>query len=114
MIAHARSMEHCFLWVFWPHAEQPSDGRLEVIAACYDALGASAVLCELVLGGGDGLPKSEKDLLNAFSFMAGRSGWSGPPQEVAGRGLRSPPAAGGRARRPEAQPTEHQERERRA
>lgn len=45
MIETARSMPDCFLWVFWPHAEQPADDRLLEIASSYDALAQSAAVC---------------------------------------------------------------------
>lgn len=46
MIAQAKSMPDCFLWVFWPDADQPPDEALRTIAACYDALADAAKLCD--------------------------------------------------------------------
>lgn len=50
MIAEAKTLPDCFLWVFWPREEQPSDARLITIAKCYDALAESADLARAVTG----------------------------------------------------------------
>ena len=68
MIAMAKSMPECFLWVFWPHEEQPADDRLLEIAACYDALAEATVLCARVVALDGGLSESETQ--QAFQLLA--------------------------------------------
>jgi len=38
MIARAKEMPQCFLWVFWRERSQPDDETLRMIARCYTAL----------------------------------------------------------------------------
>lgn len=45
MIARAKALPDCFLWAFWPHADQPDDGWLRRIADCYEALAEAGELC---------------------------------------------------------------------
>lgn len=68
MIATAKSMPECFLWVFWPHEEQPADERLLEIAACYDALAEATALCARVVAPDGRLSESEAQ--QAFQLLA--------------------------------------------
>ncbi len=45
LLREARSLENCFLWVFWKEKTPPPDGVLEEIGACYRALSLAATLC---------------------------------------------------------------------
>lgn len=38
MIAEAKALPNCFLWVFWRQSPQPEDAMLKTIARCYDAM----------------------------------------------------------------------------
>ncbi len=68
LIERARSMDDCFLWMFWRERSQPADGTLEMIADCYDATAAAAeVLSTIDELGGDARPD---DLLEAFQLAA--------------------------------------------
>ena len=44
MIAEAKTLPNCFLWVFWPKEKQPDDSTLLMIAENYRALVAAADL----------------------------------------------------------------------
>jgi len=68
MIATAKSMSECFLWVFWKHEEQPADDRLLEIAACYDALADATALCARVVTPDGRL--SENESQQAFQLLA--------------------------------------------
>jgi hypothetical protein len=68
MIAQAKSMPECFLWVFWPDAEQPSDDALRTIAACYDALADAAALCDAATSSDS--PFTEEETACAFQCFA--------------------------------------------
>jgi len=68
MIATAKSMPECFLWVFWPHKEQPADDRLFEIAECYDALAEATALCARVVAPDGRLSESETQ--QAFQLLA--------------------------------------------
>jgi len=68
MIATARSMPDCFLWVFWRHEEQPEDNQLLKIATCYDALAEATALCARAVAP-DGF-LSESDIHKAFQLLA--------------------------------------------
>lgn len=68
MIATAKSMPDCFLWVLWPHQEQVADDRLLEIAACYDALAESVALCARAVAT-DGR-FSEGEVQQAFQLLA--------------------------------------------
>lgn len=68
MIATAKSMSECFLWVFWQHEEQPADDRLLEIAACYDALAEATALCARVVAPDGRLSESETQ--QAFQLLA--------------------------------------------
>ncbi len=46
LLAEARSLPNCFLWMLWRERPQPADEALGTIAACYEALGAAALLVE--------------------------------------------------------------------
>lgn len=47
LIAQAKSLEDCFLWMFWRERTQPSDEVIAEIGKCYNALGdAAAFLSE--------------------------------------------------------------------
>lgn len=68
MISTARSMQDCFLWVFWPYADQPTDEHLNEIAACYDALAESAKACRRAVAPDGRLSASETQ--QAFQLLA--------------------------------------------
>jgi len=68
MLATAKSMQDCFLWVFWKHEEQPPDGDLLKIAACYDALADASVLCIRAVSSDGRL--SETEMQEAFQLLA--------------------------------------------
>jgi len=69
MIATAkRDMSDCFLWVLWPHEEQPPDDRLREIASCYDAVAESAALCERAIDPDGRLSNGE--VQQAFQLLA--------------------------------------------
>lgn len=51
MLTEAKSIPGCFLWVFWRHAEQPSDTILADIAGCYEGV---AEACDLLLAADPG------------------------------------------------------------
>lgn len=68
MIATAKSMPECFLWVFWQHEDQPADDKLIEIAACYDALAEATALCLRVVDPEGQL--SEGETQQAFQLLA--------------------------------------------
>ena len=68
MIATAKRLPECFLWVFWPHEDQPDDHRLLEIATCYDALAEAAALCARVIAPDGRLSHSETQ--QAFQLLA--------------------------------------------
>jgi len=68
MIATAKSMPECFLWVFWKHEEQPADAELREIAACYDALAEATALCARAAAPDGRLTESE--VQQAFQLLA--------------------------------------------
>jgi hypothetical protein len=68
MITTAKSMQDCFLWVFWPHEDQPADDQLKQIAACYDALAESVTACRRAVAPDGRLSTSETQ--QAFQLLA--------------------------------------------
>lgn len=68
MIATAKSMSECFLWVFWQNEEQPEDDRLLRIATCYDALAEGAALCRRAIAPDGRL--SSNEMQQAFQLFA--------------------------------------------
>lgn len=68
MITTAKSMQDCFLWVFWPHEDQPADDQLQQIAACYDALAESVTACRRAVASDGRLSASETH--QAFQLLA--------------------------------------------
>lgn len=68
MIATAKSMTDCFLWVFWPYEEQPDDERLLEIAECYEALADAVALCIRAVAPDSRLGDSERE--QAFQLLA--------------------------------------------
>lgn len=68
MIARAKAMPDCFLWVFWPHADQPYDEQLRNIASCYDGLAEAAELCSVATEPDTSLTRQEVKL--AFQLLA--------------------------------------------
>ena len=68
MIATAKSMTDCFLWVFWRERTQPDDATLRTIARCYDALEIAAAHTHAIVGMRDG-PK-EQDIADAMQQLA--------------------------------------------
>lgn len=68
LIARAKALPDCFLWAFWPHAEQPDDDRMRRIAACYEGLGEAAELCRAA-SAEDGVVSLEETRL-AFQLFA--------------------------------------------
>jgi hypothetical protein len=51
LIARAKALPNCFLWMFMPGHEVPAREVLEMIRGCYENLRSSAVLMGDVLGG---------------------------------------------------------------
>lgn len=45
LIAQAKAMPDCFLWMFFRKGPATSDGELELIAHCYEAMADAAELC---------------------------------------------------------------------
>lgn len=68
MIAQAKAMPQCFLWVFWRNQVQPDDATLEQIAASYDALAEATALVRRVDGAGTPRPAGEET--TALRLMA--------------------------------------------
>lgn len=68
MIATAKSMPDCFLWVFWPYEDQPGDEHLLQIAACYEALADAVTLCLRAVASDSRLGDSERE--QAFQLLA--------------------------------------------
>ncbi|MCC6286039.1 MAG: hypothetical protein IT439_12200 [Phycisphaerales bacterium] len=68
MIARAKTLPNCFLWVFWQQEVQPADDDLLVIAECYDALADAVSLVRRIdAPGGEGHPG---DMPLAFAWLA--------------------------------------------
>ncbi len=68
MIAQAKSLPNCFLWVFWRDKEPPDDEQLEVIAQNYEALAECADLCEAIVRSPTRVEQS--DFTKALQMMA--------------------------------------------
>lgn len=68
MIARAKELPSCFLWVFWKEAKQPSDAELQQIAECYDALADAAALCHRAVDPAG--PFSDDEVETAFALLA--------------------------------------------
>jgi len=68
MIAQAKAMPNCFLWVFWRERTPPDDASLRTIAACYDALAETASLMRRVDDLSDRL--RDDDVLDAMQLLA--------------------------------------------
>lgn len=48
LIATAKSMENCFLWMFFRKGTPSTESQLELIAGCYDAMADAADLCRAI------------------------------------------------------------------
>jgi hypothetical protein len=48
MLARAKELDQCFLWVFWREATMPSDTLLEQIAECYEAQADAAAVFHVI------------------------------------------------------------------
>lgn len=68
MIAQAKKMPNCFLWVFWRERAQPDDDVLRLIADCYDALAAAAGLVAFCIDESNGA--TGDDLEQAMQLFA--------------------------------------------
>ena len=68
MIASARALPNCFLWVFWKEREQPDDKDLRTIARCYEALADAVALTRKVLDAED--ETTDSDLNVALQLLA--------------------------------------------
>ncbi|MBC7771009.1 MAG: hypothetical protein H7210_00805 [Pyrinomonadaceae bacterium] len=68
MIAQAKAMPNCFLWVFWRERVQPDDQTLRQIAENYDAHAAAVGLMRRLTGSGE--KESSSDLETAFYLLA--------------------------------------------
>ncbi len=68
MIAKAKAMESCFLWVFWRNQAQPDDAILARIADCYDAQADAVALIQRVDAVADG--RRAEDEESAFHLLA--------------------------------------------
>ncbi len=68
MIAKAKAMENCFLWVFWRNQAQPGDPILRQIADCYDAQADAVALLRRVDAVADG--RRAEDEESAFHLLA--------------------------------------------
>lgn len=68
MIARAKELPSCFLWVFWKEAKQPTDDELGQIAECYDALADAADLCHRAIDPESAL--SDDEIETAFALLA--------------------------------------------
>ncbi|MBX9735617.1 MAG: hypothetical protein K2X32_01715 [Phycisphaerales bacterium] len=68
MIAKAKAMESCFLWVFWRNQAQPDDAILARIADCYDAQADAVALLQRVDAVADG--RRAEDEESAFHLLA--------------------------------------------
>lgn len=65
MVAKAKSMESCFLWMVYPNQTQPPDAGLTLIAECYANLASACRLVLAVRGG-----KREGAVLDALQLLA--------------------------------------------
>ncbi|MBX3435801.1 MAG: hypothetical protein KF847_20985 [Pirellulales bacterium] len=68
MIAKAKAMENCFLWVFWRNQPQPADPILRQIAECYDAQADAVALVRRIDSVADG--RRAEDEESAFHLLA--------------------------------------------
>ncbi|HHN77305.1 MAG TPA: hypothetical protein ENK11_01345 [Phycisphaerales bacterium] len=68
LLREAKSLENCFLWVFWRDKEPPSDAALREIGACYRALSESAALCSDAIA--DDTLFSQDEVASAFQMLA--------------------------------------------
>lgn len=68
MIATAKSLPNCFLWVFWRERTQPDDARLARIAQNYQALAEAAALMRRVDEPTSGA--QEADEIEALQLLA--------------------------------------------
>jgi hypothetical protein len=68
MIAKAKAMENCFLWVFWRNQAQPADVILTRIADCYDAQAEAVALVRRIDGVVDGRRADDEE--SAFHLLA--------------------------------------------
>lgn len=68
MIAKAKAMESCFLWVFWRNQAQPDDAILARIADCYEAQADAVALLRRVDAVADG--RRAEDEESAFHLLA--------------------------------------------
>lgn len=68
MIAKAKAMESCFLWVFWRNQAQPDDAILARIADCYEAQADAVALLRRVDAVVDG--RRAEDEESAFHLLA--------------------------------------------
>lgn len=68
LIAEARSIPDCFLWVLWREKEPPKDSVLRITAECYDAVAEAAAL--IVEIDGFRQPVDRDHLENAFLLLA--------------------------------------------
>ena len=68
MIATAKAMENCFLWVFWRNQPQPADPMLRQIADCYDAQADAVALVRRIDTIADG--RWAEDEESAFHLLA--------------------------------------------
>ena len=68
MIAQAKRLPDCFLWVFWRERVQPTDEALRMIAKSYDALAHTTALVRFIEEMGD--HAKEEDLQESFELLA--------------------------------------------
>lgn len=68
MIAKAKAMESCFLWVFWRNQAQPDDAILARIGDCYEAQADAVALLRRVDAVADG--RRAEDEESAFHLLA--------------------------------------------
>ncbi len=68
LLKEAKSLENCFLWVFWRDKEPPNDEALREIGACYRALSESAALCSDAIA--DDTLFSQDEVTSAFQMLA--------------------------------------------
>ena len=68
MLDEAKTIQPCFLWVFWQYEEQPDNAVLEIIASCYEALADAASLCKQVES--RFLAPTQSEIEDAFAMFA--------------------------------------------
>lgn len=68
MIAEAKSLPECFLWVFWRERLPPDEATLRQIAACYEAHAEAAALVQRVVSSSDGPAPTDEGV--AFQLLA--------------------------------------------